>query len=276
MKVNGTKIAQKILDDLKLKIKSSKNLPHLAIVIAGDEPTSMSYVKQKILRAKEIGIKTTLIKLAKNISEQELLSAIHKLNVDKNINGIIVQKPLPSYIKDLKIDNVINPKKDIDGFNYNSLFTSPIGLTVLEVLENIYKNLLVLKNKRIVILGKGKTGGAPIKETLIRMGANPIIIDSKTKNPEEIIKTCDIVISAVGKRNAVDSRWLKKDVVLIGAGQHIEKDKKFYGDYNEEKIKNIASFYTPTPGGIGPINVAIILKSLVEASKTIDTKFTKG
>ncbi len=262
MKINGKKIAQEILDELKNNIAKKNIKPHLAIIVVGKNPPSLSYVKQKQLKAKEIGIKTTLISFNESVNENKLINVIKKLNNDKKINGIIVQKPLPKQIDNQEINKSVNPQKDIDGFNPNSRFTNPISLAVLKILKNIYKDLSVLKNKKIVILGKGETGGKPIIKTFFKLGINPVVIDSKTKNPEKIIKLSDIVISAVGKE-IIKPNMLKKGVVLIGTGQHIEKDKKFYGDYNEEEIKNIASFYTTTPGGIGPINVAMIFKNLL-------------
>jgi methylenetetrahydrofolate dehydrogenase (NADP+) / methenyltetrahydrofolate cyclohydrolase len=268
MKIDGKQIAQGILEDLKIKIEKEAKKPHLAIVSVGNDPASISYVKQKQLRAEEIGAKTTLIKLDSRIDENELVAVIEKLNNNNDINGIIVQKPLPEQIDNRVIDLRINPKKDIDAFNPESKFVFPIGLAILEVLKKIYKNLENLKNKKIVILGKGETGGKPIRETLERTGVDPIIIDSKTVSPKQIINTADIIISAVGKKNIIKSSMLKNGVALIGAGQHRENDGEFHGDYEEEEIKNITSFYTPTPGGIGPINVAMLLKNLFDATQS--------
>jgi methylenetetrahydrofolate dehydrogenase (NADP+) / methenyltetrahydrofolate cyclohydrolase len=264
MKIDGVIIAQEILDSLKNKIAENKTTPHLAIIIVGDDPASKAYVRQKVLKAEEIGIKTTLVALDSGIEEEELLTEIKKLNNDDSITGIIVQKPLPKQIRNEIVNETINPSKDIDGFNPAAKFTPPISLSVLEIFIRIYKNLDHIKNKIIVILGKGETGGKPIKETLEKIGCNVILIDSKTKNSNEILKTANIVISAVGKKEIVNPQDLQEDVVLIGVGQH-EENGKFFGDYSEESIQSIASFYTPTPGGIGPINVAMLLKNLVEA-----------
>jgi len=263
MKINGKQIAKNILKELKKDIAKRKTKPHLAIIIIGNNPSSISYVKQKQLKAKNIGVKISLIKLDEKISENELINIIEKLNNDQKINGIIVQKPIPKQINNEKINLSINPEKDVDGFSPNSKYNPPIGLAILEVLKNIYKDLSALKNKKIVILGKGETGGKPIRKTLLKLGLSPIIIDSKTKNPKKIIKSSDVVISVVGKKEVIKDNMLKKGVVLIGAGQHLE-DQNFYGDYNEKEIKNTASFYTTTPGGIGPINVAMIFKNLLQ------------
>ncbi len=262
MKIEGKKIAQNILTQLKKEIAKKKTKPHLAIIIVGENPASISYVKQKIIKAKEIGIETTLITLNEKITEKTLIDSIDKLNNNERITGIIVQKPLPKHIDNKKINSSINPQKDIDGFNPNSKFTPPIGLAALEILKHIYKDLNILKNKKIVILGKGETGGKPISKTFLKLGINPVVIDSKTKNIEKDIKLADIIISAIGKKEIIKAEYLKKRVILIGIGQHLEKEK-FYGDYNEKEIKKIASLYTTTPGGMGPINVAMLLKNLI-------------
>ena len=266
MKIDGRQIAKGILDDLKEKIAKQNIKPHLAIIIIGNDPASLTYVKQKQIKAEEIGVKTTLINLDTNINQEELLKIINQYNNDSLVNGIIVQKPLPNNIDNNIVNLAIDPKKDIDGFNPNSKFESPIGLSVLEVLKEIFNDLNILKNKNIVILGKGETGGKPIMQTLIKLNANPIVIDSKTQNPKSITINADIIISAVGKKEIINSDMLKKGTVLIGAGQHMEEDGQLHGDYDEESIKKIVSFYTPTPGGIGPINVSMLLKNLFDAS----------
>jgi methylenetetrahydrofolate dehydrogenase (NADP+)/methenyltetrahydrofolate cyclohydrolase len=269
MKIDGRQIAQEILSVLKERIAKQNVKPHLAIIIIGNNPASLAYVKQKELRAKDIGSKTTLISLAPKTREDELIAKINELNSDKTLHGIIVQKPLPKHMNNDRINLSITPEKDIDGFTANSKFDSPIGLAVLEILKKLYKDFAVLKNKKIVILGKGETGGKPIKQAFLKLDVDPIVVDSKTQNPEKIIKTSDIVISAVGKKEVIKPNMLKKSAVLIGAGQHIEEDGQFHGDYEEEKIKDIASFYTITPGGIGPVNVAMLLKNLLKATEII-------
>ncbi len=262
MKIDGIKIAQKILDDLKRKIIESKIVPHLAIINVGDNPSSLSYINIKKVKAKEIGAKTSIYNFLKKSTEQEIVDCVNKLNKEKNIHGIIIQLPLPENFNQKKIISLVKPNKDIDGFTSNSKFEYPIGMAVLEVLKKINN----LNYKKITILGKGLTGGIPIKKTLQKNKIKVNSLDSKTENSIKIIKESDIIISAVGKRELIKPDMLKKDVILIGIGQHKEEDGKFYGDYIENKIKNIASLYTTTPGGIGPINVATLLKNLTMAA----------
>lgn len=277
MKIDGKKIADEILNNLKTKVRDlkKKNIaPHLAIIIVGNDPASASYIKQKELKAKEIGITTTIIRLLDNVSEDKLLEAIEQLNNDGNTHGIIVQQPLPQNINIKNVTRAIDPKKDVDGFHPNSHFQMPIAMSVLKILEEVYvaiPNIQSrfadwLKSKNIVVIGKGKTGGKPIIQMLGNMKIPFALIDSKTKKPEALIKTADILISAVGKENVIKSKMIRRGVVLIGIGISREKSAKVMGDYDQNEIGNIASFYTPTPGGIGPVNVAMLLRNTATAA----------
>lgn len=267
MKIDGKEIARKIFEELRIRVKKlqEKNvIPNLAIVLVGNDPASKSYVKQKILTAEKIGIKTSLFQYPSSISTKDLLEHLNDLNHLRAVHGIIVQQPFPSHIDQQEIVNAIIAQKDVDGFHPQSKFKSPISLAVLTLLENI--NVSPLR-KNIVVLGKGETGGQPIIQTLRKMGVEPTVIDSKTENPETITKNADIIISAVGKPNVIEPRMIKKKSILISIGLSKGKDGKLHGDYDEEKIKNIASFYTPTPGGVGPVNVAMLLQNLVTAAE---------
>ena len=294
MKIDGTEIANEILEELRLKVEKlrEKNIfPNLAIILLGEDPASKAYVNQKKIKAELIKAKTTIFNLESKIRNSELEELIDKLNKDSSIHGIIIQQPLPSDINIKQITKAIDPKKDVDGFHPKSKFQSPISSAVLKILKQIHYNsprrspfghlrggvapaahledefLKWLNSKKIVVLGKGETGGKPIIENLKKNGINPTIIDSKTKNPQSLTKTADIIISAVGKPNIIKPNMIKKGVILISVGLHKGTDGKLHGDYNEEEIKNIASFYTPTPGGIGPVNVAMLLENLIKSSE---------
>ena len=278
MKIDGKQIANEILEDLKTRIKKlreKKIIPRLAIILVGNNPASVAYVKQKELKAKTIGIKIKTLRLPNNIPQLNLTKAIHQFNNDSNIHGIIVQQPLSTGINLKSIVNAINPTKDVDGFHSDSHYQMPITMTVLKILEKIYTStpeiqsrfVEWLKDKKIVVIGKGETGGKPIIQMFEKMKIPYIAIDSKTKNPESLTKTADIVISAVGKTNILKPQTLKRGVILIGIGISRGESARLMGDYDQNEIKNIASFYTPTPGGVGPINVAMLLKNLIIASE---------
>lgn len=291
MKIDGKRIADKILSRLKQKIEKlkKKNIyPKLAVILVGNDPSSHSYVKRKEIKAKEIGIEAEVQRLPKNISQDKLLNIIRQYDRNKEIHGIIIQQPLPKHINTSLTINAVSANKDIDGFLPNSKFEMPITMAVLEILEEIFMRVAAprtvakasdlrllrgelrkwLKSQKIVIIGKGETGGKPIINMLKKLGIEPQIIDSKTMNYELLTKTADIIISAVGKQNVITKDTIKKGVILISIGLSRGKDGKMYGDYEESEIKNIASFYTPTPGGVGPVNIAMLLKNLVAATKT--------
>jgi methylenetetrahydrofolate dehydrogenase (NADP+)/methenyltetrahydrofolate cyclohydrolase len=265
MKIDGKQIAKKILNYLKNRIQKLNVVPHLAIILVGNDPASIAYIEQKKLKAEQIGAKTTMINLDSKIGASELNEEIKKLNSDHAVHGIIVQRPLPLHVDSRIISLAISPKKDVDGFHPNSEFEMPIALAVLRILKEVHASTPGVDVRKIVVIGKGETGGQPIIQTLKKMGINPTVIDSKTKNPEIIMKNADVIISSVGKPHVIKANMIKKGVTLISIGLHKGFDGKLHGDYSEKEIKDIASFYTPTPGGVGPVNVAMLLKNLLIA-----------
>jgi methylenetetrahydrofolate dehydrogenase (NADP+)/methenyltetrahydrofolate cyclohydrolase len=285
MKIDGKQIANEIFENLKPRIDKLKEqgiIPHLAIILIDKDPASVAYVNQKEIKGKKIGAKISVKNLLSDTSEKKLLSTIEQFNNNNNVHGIIVQRPLPKNIDSNAISLTVNPNKDVDGFHPNSKFRPPIALAVLKILKTIYptpsrwpNGLLEggfqtwLSSQKIVIIGKGETGGRPIIQMLKDLNIKPLIIDTKTPNPPKITRSADIIISAVGKPDTLRPEMLKKNVILIGIGLHRGNDGKLHGDYDEEKIKNIASFYTPTPGGVGPINVAMLLENLVTAAENL-------
>lgn len=286
MEINGKKIAENILNNLferVKKLKEKKVVPHLAIILVGNDPASKEYVRQKTIKAEKIGAKVTLYNFSVNVSLQKLLLLINKLNHNSLVHGIIVQRPLPLHIDSNKIALAVDPKKDIDAFHPDSKFSVPIACAVLKILKEVYLQVKHrvstpgvgseefvnwLKKQNIAVIGKGETGGKLVIEMFKKMRIEPKVIDSKTKNPEKLTKNADIIISAVGKLNIVKPEMIKKNSVLISIGLHKENGK-LHGDYDEEKIKNVVSFYTPTPGGVGPVNVACLLENLIMSTEKL-------
>lgn len=266
MKIDGNEIANKILEDLKVnvtRLKEQNITPCLAIIFVGNDPASQIYINQKDIKAEKIGVKINIINLPSEIESFTLIKLIGKLNNDPQISGIIVQRPLPQKIDPNMVNKAISPEKDVDGFNEISKFNPPIFMAVMEILKKIN---IDPKEKNIAVVGYGEAGGQPIVKGFKRMGISPNIINSKTENKDQITKNADIVISAVGKSNVIKSEMLKNESVLIGIGLHKNDDGKLKGDYDENEIENIVSSYTPTPGGVGPINVAMLLKNVVNSA----------
>jgi methylenetetrahydrofolate dehydrogenase (NADP+)/methenyltetrahydrofolate cyclohydrolase len=282
MKIDGKVIAQSLLNSLKKEIKKVKRKISLAIFLVGESSQQQSFVRIKEKVAKKLGINFKFFYIKTVPSFEEFLNQINQIALDKNINGLVIQLPLPTRLNTFSLFDYLPATKEIEGFGEKSKFLPPIGQAVLTVLKHIYlhtadaKKLLinqkdeaalkkVLHQKKIVVIGRGKTGGQPIGKVLNHFKINFISINSKTIEPEKYLKQADIIISAVGKKVIFPS-MLKPGVVLINVGLR-EENGKLKGDYEEKEIKKIASFYTPTPGGIGPIDIVYLYKNLIEAAK---------
>ncbi|MBI2032904.1 MAG: bifunctional methylenetetrahydrofolate dehydrogenase/methenyltetrahydrofolate cyclohydrolase [Candidatus Levybacteria bacterium] len=278
MKIDGKIIAEDLLINLSgkvIELKKRSIVPHLVIILVGDDPASASYVRQKKLKAEAIGAKETTYQFPANVNPGEIFLLTSKLNNDPSVHGVIIQRPLPQQLSEKLIDSAIDPKKDIDAFHPQTHFEMPLAKAVVILLKHIFaqnnhKEMFEawLQKKQIVVMGKGKTGGGPTIDLLGKMGLNPLVVDSKTADPEKLTKTADIIITAVGKRGIITNEMIKSGVILINMGMHKE-DGKLHGDYEEEDIKDKASFYTPTPGGVGPVNVACLLENLTKAVELV-------
>jgi methylenetetrahydrofolate dehydrogenase (NADP+)/methenyltetrahydrofolate cyclohydrolase len=279
MIINGREIADQILEDLKLSVQDLKDkdiTPALAVILIGDEKSSTAYVKQKELKATAIGAKVDIFRFGKSVTNKEIETLIKKLDKDEKIHGIILQRPAPKQIDVDRLENFISPQKEVDGFGKSPSFPVPVAQAVIIMIEDAYISSNEsesffdwLNSKKIAVLGKGETAGQPIINLLRKNKTEPIVIDSKTPDKETLIKQADIVISAVGKATAIKASDIKKGVILIGVGLSNNSEGKLSGDYDEEEIKDIASFYTPTPGGVGPVNVAMLLENLVDAAESL-------
>lgn len=280
MVIDGKAIAQKILDGLKIKVSKLKEegvTPHLAVVLIGHNESSKAYVRQKELKLSQIGGTITIHRFKGQVTEAELLDLIDKLNYDPIIQGIIIQRPLPPHIDARKVTNATSPTRDVDGFCDNAPFDAPVALAVWRILREVYKQTTDqeltqdewLKSKKIVILGKGQTAGQPIIKFFRKKNLPITVVDSKTPDREQLIKAADIIISAVGRKRIVTGEMIKDGVILIGVGMRRGEDGKMRGDYVEEEVFQKAAYYTPVPGGVGPVNVAMLLSNLIKAAENL-------
>lgn len=288
MKVSGRKIAKEIYIDLSRKIvqlEEENIIPHLVIILLGNDAASKAYIRQKIRRGTELGIKVTFKRFPKHTSWKTLQSFITKHNEDPLVHGIIVQRPVPAQIDIEELNKAVVPEKDIDGFHPNSNFEPPLALAVMRILEEIYYKQTDtpvvssvpfvptalfkqwLTTKSILFLGQGEAGGKPVISFVAKHKIPHRILHSKSTSAEieKYTKAADIIVSAVGKEHIVNEKLLKMGVILIGVGLHRSSDNRLSGDYDEEAVKDVASYYTPTPGGVGPVNVAMLLSNLVSA-----------
>lgn len=280
MIIDGRTIANHILNDLadKVHLMDDKydTRPHLAVIRVGEDPAITSYINQKDKMAKEIGATLSVYNFPESVTQGQLKESIDFLQEKSEIHGLILQLPVPPHIDYEKLILDIHPDKDVDGFRPNSQFVIPVATAVLKLLEiPMMKETIKtgesynewLRSKKIVVMGKGPTGGQPIIDILHKRGADATVIDSTTTHVQGKTLEADIIITAVGKPHILTKDMLKKDAILIGIGMSMDQNGKFVGDYNEEEIKDKASWYTPIPGGVGPVNVACLMENLVIAAE---------
>lgn len=283
MIIDGKSIAEKTKNDLKkeiLKLKSKGIVPTLAVVVVGENSASKIYVRNKKSACKEIGIYSEEFSLPENTSEKELISLIEKLNSNADINGILVQLPLPLHINETKVAETINPLKDVDVFNpinTGKLLTGNTKLipcTPKGIIELLEHEKIPIKGKHCVIIGRSNIVGKPIALLMLQRNATVTICHSKTKNLDEICKAADIIVAAVGKPNFITKNMVKNGCTVIDVGINRNKNGTICGDVDFEEVKSTASHITPVPGGVGPMTIAMLLKNTLITTKmqnNIDT-----
>ena len=280
--IEGKKLADEALKNLTVQVKKLKSKgihPTFIIILVGQNPISLNFIEQKKKKAESVGIKVLLKKLSSYSNKKRVQETIQKYNLNPKIHGVIVQLPLPSRLHGAteKIIQTIYPLKDIDGFVKGSPYTPAVALAVLKVLKMIAQNevrpctrtVLVswLKEKKILIIGRGPTAGRPIANTFKKLNYSFDVAHSQTKNLAQLTKKSDVIISCVGRENLIKGRMLKKEAVAIDVGMSRNSQGKLVGDLEVASVSKVASFYTPTPGGTGPLTVASLLENLVKAGK---------
>lgn len=246
--------------------------PGLATILVGRDPASSVYVANKSRLAKELGIKSFQYDLEENITEKELIKLIDELNDNHEVDGILVQLPLPKHINTDIILDTIKPNKDVDGFhtiNAGNLYLNRkavIPCTPLGCLIMLRSLKVSLHGLRVVIIGRSNIVGKPMSQLLLKENCTVTVVHSYTKNIKEIVKESDIVVAALGIANYVKESWIKPGSIVIDVGINRIKENgknKLVGDVEFDKIKNIASAITPVPGGVGPMTIACLLMNTV-------------
>jgi methylenetetrahydrofolate dehydrogenase (NADP+)/methenyltetrahydrofolate cyclohydrolase len=271
------KLVMKVADAVNVLYTKHQIKPGLAVVLVGQNPASEVYVKNKVRQTKNSGMNSIEHRLPETTSESELLSLVNKLNEDDEIDGILVQLPLPDHINENSIINAIKPSKDVDGFsipNVGLLSISVSGLipcTPLGCLLLLQNYVGDLSGKSAVIIGRSNIVGKPMAQLLLNENCTVTIAHSKTKNIEAVCQRADILVAAVGRPNFVKSEWVKKGAVVIDVGINRlppEGDKKgrLVGDVDFDSVSNVASAITPVPGGVGPMTIACLLRNTVTAA----------
>lgn len=268
--LNGKKLRDKIIENLKAKVDTFDEKPTLVVILVGENPASKIYVNNKKKMAEKIGIHSEVINYPANITEAELLDKIEELNNNKKVTAILVQLPLPKHISKDNVMNKIIPSKDVDGFtpyNFGKLFSgetptvypcTPKGILLLLDEYNIE-----IEGKHVVIVGRSNIVGKPLSQMMLNKNATVTICHSHTKNLSQITKTADILVSAVGK-NIIEGEMLKTDCVIVDVGIFKDENGKTRGDVDFESASKIASFISPVPGGVGPMTIASLMLNTVE------------
>lgn len=268
--LDGKKLRDKILTELKLKIDKFEKKPTLVVILVGENPASKIYVNNKKKTAEKLGINSKVIQYPQNITEEELLNKIRELNNDDSVTALLVQLPLPEHISKENVINTISPKKDVDGFtpeNFGKLFSgeepmvypcTPKGIMLLLAEYNIE-----VEGKHVVIVGRSNIVGKPLSQMMLNQNATVTVCHSKTKNLTEIIKTADVVVSAVGK-NVIKGEMLKNDCVVVDVGIFKDENGKTRGDVDFATASLVASYISPVPGGVGPMTITSLMLNTVE------------
>ena len=284
--LDGKKISNDIKNEIALEVKSmtakGNRPPHLAAIIVGNDGASLTYVGSKVRACERVGFDSSLISLSESINENELLDKVNQLNNDNNIDGYIVQLPLPKHIDSQKILMSVDPEKDVDGFHPTNFGRMALNLptfisaTPYGIMELLKRYDVQTEGKHTVVIGRSDIVGKPIS-LLMGLKTNPgnstvTMVHSRTKKIKDLIKQADIIISALGIPNFVKEDMVKDGVVVIDVGitrvkDNSEKGYKIIGDVDYENVSKKASFITPVPGGVGPMTIAMLLKNTLQSYK---------
>ncbi|WP_435262354.1 bifunctional methylenetetrahydrofolate dehydrogenase/methenyltetrahydrofolate cyclohydrolase FolD [Tenacibaculum sp. nBUS_03] len=283
--LDGKKTSADIKEEIALEVaelkKQDKKAPHLAAIIVGSDGASLTYVNAKVKACERVGFESSLIRLPKETSEEELLNEIAILNIDKDINGFIVQLPLPDHIDEQKILMAIDPEKDVDGFHPMNVGKLALNLptfisaTPFGILELLERYNIETSGKDVVVIGRSHIVGSPMSILLAQKrkvgNATVTLTHSRTKNLSEVTKKADIIIAALGIPEFLKGDMVKKGVVIIDVGitRVADSSKKngfrLVGDVDFNEMSEKASHITPVPGGVGPMTIAMLLKNTLLA-----------
>ena len=280
--IDGKAFSERIREKVKSHVDNLKTnhdiVPGLAVVLVGEDPASKVYVKNKGIQTKEAGMNSYEYKLEETVDEKTLLELVKKLNDDPNVHGILCQLPLPKHLNEDMIINTIKPAKDVDGFHISNVGLlntgqkSLVPCTPLGCLMLLREFVGNLEGKKATVIGRSNIVGKPMFNLLLSENCTVTVVHSKTKNIEEICKTSDIIVAAVGRPNFVKSSWIKKGAVIIDVGinrvtieENGETKSKLIGDVDFENCSKIANAITPVPGGVGPMTIACLLANTLVA-----------
>lgn len=272
--IDGKVISTQIKDELKVKVaelKAAGKEVTLAVIQVGNDPASSVYVGNKKKACEYIGIRSLAYELAEETTEKELLVLIDELNDRADVNGILVQLPLPKHIDEDKVINRISPQKDVDGFHPASVGALCIGqpgfvsCTPAGIIQLLKRSGVEIAGKECVVIGRSNIVGKPMSLLMLRENATVTIAHSRTKDLKEVAKRADILIVAVGKPKMITKEYVKEGAVVIDVGIHRMENNKLCGDVDYDDVADVCSAITPVPGGVGPMTIAMLMNNCVES-----------
>ncbi|MCQ2539318.1 MAG: bifunctional methylenetetrahydrofolate dehydrogenase/methenyltetrahydrofolate cyclohydrolase FolD [Acetatifactor sp.] len=274
--IDGKKISQEIKDELKLQVEQMKAEgveKCLAVIQVGNDPASSVYVGNKKKACAYVGVKSLSYELPEDTTEEELLTLVMELNARADVDGILVQLPLPKHINEEKVLLAIDPNKDVDGFHPVSVGNLSIGrpgyvsCTPAGVIQLLKRSGIEIEGKECVVLGRSNIVGKPMSMLLLRENGTVTTCHSRTVNLREVTKRADILVVAIGKPKFLDESYVKEGAVVIDVGIHRDENNKLCGDVDFEKVAPHCSAITPVPGGVGPMTIAMLMNNCVNGVK---------
>ncbi|KAF0395684.1 bifunctional methylenetetrahydrofolate dehydrogenase/methenyltetrahydrofolate cyclohydrolase FolD [Pediococcus pentosaceus] len=276
--IDGKTLAAEIDKQTMTEVQKLKNQgvePHLVVVLVGENPASQIYVRNKEKRANKLGIKSTLVTMNADISENELLLKIQELNQTEDVNAILVQMPLPKHIDAFKVTMAIDPRKDVDGFhpvNVGKLFEgktqhTPIACTPQGIMEMFQKYHIDIQGKRAVVVGRSSIVGKPMAALLLNANATVTLAHSYTKDLAALTKEADILVVATGIAHFIKEDQVKEGAAVIDVGMDRDENGKLTGDVDFENVEKHVSYITPVPKGVGPMTISMLMKQTVNLTK---------
>lgn len=273
--IYGDQMAETLRQEMKdevVQLNKRGVHPKLVVILIGDDPASNSYVTGKQKAADYIGIQSELLRLKEETSEKELLEIIDQLNKETDVNGILVQLPLPGDIKEEAIIEAIDPEKDVDGFhplNIGKMMTNQdvmLPCTPFGILTMIKRSQIEISGKHAVIIGRSNIVGKPMGYLLLHEDATVTYCHSKTSNLKEIVQKADLVVAAIGIANMIDGSYIKEGATVIDVGINRLDDGRLTGDVDFDSVKEKAGYLTPVPKGVGPMTITMLMRNTIDAS----------
>ena len=274
--IDGKKISAQIREEIAAEVAQMKAegiIPGLAVIIVGENPASKVYVRNKGKGCSEVGMYSEIIEMAEETTQAELLSKIDELNARRDINGILVQLPLPKQIDERAVIAAISPAKDVDAFCVENIGEMMLGTadflpcTPAGIMQLLSRSGIEVAGKECVVIGRSNIVGKPIAQLLLAENGTVTICHSKTKNLAEVTRRADILVVAIGRADFVTGDMVKEGAVVIDVGMNRRPDGKLTGDVDYASVEPKASFITPVPGGVGPMTITMLLKNTLTAAK---------